>query len=101
MFVKKNDESFRMFIVSGAEKLAIKNSYPHPKIDHLFDQLHRSNYYLEIYLRSDSHQQRVLEEDVPTTTFRPQYGHYEFLFMSFGLTNAPTIFIDLMKRFYK
>nr|GEU42308.1 hypothetical protein [Tanacetum cinerariifolium] len=77
------------------------NRYPLLRIDDLFDPLQGSRVYSKIYLRSDYHKLRVREEDIPKTAFRICYGHYEFHMMSFGLTNAPTIFMDLMNRVSK
>nr|GFB18370.1 retrotransposon protein, putative, Ty3-gypsy subclass [Tanacetum cinerariifolium] len=70
-------------------KLTVKNRYPLPRIDDLFDQLQGSSVYSKIDLRLGYHQLRVREEDVPKTTFIPRYEHYEFQVMPFGLTNAP------------
>ncbi|GKB81385.1 reverse transcriptase domain-containing protein [Tanacetum coccineum] len=70
-------------------KLTIKNRYPLPRIDDLFDQLQGSQYFSKIYLRSRYHQLRVHEDDIPKTAFRTRYGYFEFTIMPFGLTNAP------------
>ncbi|GJU46036.1 putative reverse transcriptase domain-containing protein [Tanacetum coccineum] len=97
LFVKKNDGSFRMCIdYQELNKLTVKNRYSLPRIDDLFDQLQGSSVYLKIDLRSGYHQLRVLEEDIPKTTFKTRYRHYEFQVMPFGLTNALTVFMDLM-----
>ncbi|GKB99171.1 putative reverse transcriptase domain-containing protein, partial [Tanacetum coccineum] len=99
LFVKKKDGSFRMCIdYRELNKLTVKNRYPLPRIDDLFDQLQGSRVYPKIDLRSGYHQLRVCEEDSPKTTFKTRYGHYEFQVMPFGLTNAPAVFMDLMNR---
>ncbi|GJV86775.1 putative reverse transcriptase domain-containing protein [Tanacetum coccineum] len=82
-------------------KLTVKNRYPLPRIDDLFDQLQGSSVYSKIDLRPGYHQLRVREEDIPKTAFRTRYGHYEFQVMPFGLTNAPAVFMDLMNRVCK
>nr|GFC16016.1 putative reverse transcriptase domain, ribonuclease H-like domain, aspartic peptidase domain protein [Tanacetum cinerariifolium] len=99
LFVKKKDGSFRMCIdYRELNKLTVKNRYPLPRIDDLFDQLQGSSVYLKIDLRTGYHQLRIREEDIPITTFRTRYGHYDFRVMPFGLTNAPAVFMDLMNR---
>ncbi|GJY14985.1 putative reverse transcriptase domain-containing protein [Tanacetum coccineum] len=102
LFVKKKYGSFRMCIdYRELNKLTVKNRYPLPRIDDLFDQLQGSSVYSKIDLRSGYHQLRVRDEDIPKTAFRTRYGHYEFQVMPFGLTNAPAVFMDLMNRVCK
>ncbi|GKA84564.1 putative nucleotidyltransferase, ribonuclease H [Tanacetum coccineum] len=79
-------------------KLTIKNRYPLPRIDDLFDQLQGSCYFSKIDLWFGYHQLRVHKDDIPKTAFRTRYGHFEFTVMPFGLTNAPAVFMDLMNR---
>nr|GFA66203.1 putative reverse transcriptase domain-containing protein [Tanacetum cinerariifolium] len=79
LFVKKKDESFRMCIdYQELNKLTVKNRYPLPRIDDLFDLVQGSSVYSKIDLRSGYHQLRVREKDIPKTTFRTRYGHCEF-----------------------
>ncbi|GJS61629.1 putative reverse transcriptase domain-containing protein [Tanacetum coccineum] len=100
LFVKKKDGSFWMSIdYRELNKLTVKNRYPLPRIDDLFDQLQGSSVYSKVDLRSGYHQLRVREEDIPKTAFITRYRHYEFQVMPFSLTNAPAIFMDLMNRF--
>nr|GEV83041.1 putative reverse transcriptase domain-containing protein [Tanacetum cinerariifolium] len=102
LFVKKKDGSFRMCVdYRELNKLTIKNHYPLPRIDDLFDQLQGSSVYSKINLRSGYHQLRVRDEDIPKTAFRTRYGHYKFQVMPFGLTNAHAVFVDLMNRVCK
>ncbi|GKC96444.1 putative reverse transcriptase domain-containing protein [Tanacetum coccineum] len=82
-------------------KLTIKNRYPLLRIDDLFNQLQGSSTYSKIDLRSDYHQLRVRDEDIPKTAFRTRYGHYEFQVMPFCLTNVPAVFMDLMNHVCK
>nr|GEV26915.1 reverse transcriptase domain-containing protein [Tanacetum cinerariifolium] len=102
LFVKKKDGSFRIFIdYRELNKLTVINRYPLPRIDNLFNQLQGSSVYSKIDLRSRYHQLCIKEEDIPITAFRTHYGHFEFQWMSFGLTNAPAVFMDLMNRVCK
>ncbi|GJV55752.1 putative reverse transcriptase domain-containing protein [Tanacetum coccineum] len=78
--------------------MTVKNRYPLPRIDDLFDQLQGSQFFSKIDLKSGYHQLRVHEDDIPKTAFRTRYGHFEFTVMLFGLTNTPTIFMNLMIR---
>ncbi|GJU50413.1 putative reverse transcriptase domain-containing protein [Tanacetum coccineum] len=99
LFVKKKDGSFRMCIdYRELNKLTVKNRYPLPRIDDLFDQLQGSHFFSKIDLRSGYHQLRVHKDDIPKTVFRTRYEHFEFTVMPFGLTNAPSVFMDLMNR---
>ena len=101
LFVKKNDGTMRLYIdYRQLNKITIKNKYPLPRIDDLFDQLRVASVFFKIDLRSGYHELKIKKTDVPKTAFRTRYGHYEFLVMPFGLTNAPAVFMDLMNRVF-
>ncbi|TYK03209.1 pol protein [Cucumis melo var. makuwa] len=102
LVVKKKDGSMRLYIdYRELNKVTVKNRYPLPRIDDLFDQLQGATVFSKIDLQSGYHQLRIKDGDVPKTAFRSRYGHYEFIVMSFGLTNAPTVFMDLMNRVFR
>jgi hypothetical protein len=102
LFMEKKDGTLRSCIdFKQLNNVTIKNKYPLPRIDGLFDQLKSARIFSKIDLRSGYHQVRVKEEDIRKTTFRKRYGHYEFMVAPFGLSNAPTIFMCLMNGVFK
>jgi hypothetical protein len=97
IFVKKKDQSLRMCVdYRPLNVVTIKNEYPLSRIDILFDQLSKAKVFSKIDLRSDYHQIKIRPEGIPKTAFSTRYRLYEYLVMSFGLTNAPAHFMYLM-----
>jgi hypothetical protein len=97
LFVKKKDNSLRMCVdYRPLNMVTIKNKYPLPRIDILFDQLSKAKVFSKIDLRSGYHQIKIRPQHIPKTVFSTRYGLYKYLVMSFGLTNAPAYFMYLM-----
>jgi hypothetical protein len=101
IFVKKKDQTLRMRVdYRPLNEVTIKNEYPLPRINLLFDQLTRARVFSKLDLRSSYHQIRIRPEDIPKTTFTTRYGLFQYLVMFFGLTNAPTHFTYLMNSMF-
>ena len=102
LFAKKKDKTLRLCIdYRQLNRVTIKNRYPLPRIDDLFDQLRGARVYSKIDLCIGYHLLRVRETNIPKTAFKTRYGHFEFIVLPFGLTNAPAAFIDLMHRVFQ
>ena len=102
LFAKKKGKTLRLCVdYRQWNRVMIQNRYLLPRIDDLFDQLRGARVYSKIDLRIGYHQLRVRNMDIPKTTFRTRYGHYEFTVMPFELTNVLTAFMDLMHRMFQ
>ena len=102
LFGKNKDGTLRMCIdYRQVNNVKVKKCYPMPRIDDFFDQFQGAAVFSRINLSFGYHQLRIRAADIPKTAFRTRYGHYEFLVMSFGLTNAPAVFMNLMTRVFR
>jgi hypothetical protein len=102
IFVRKKDRSWRLCIdYRQLNKATIKNQYPLPRIDDLFGQMKGVAIFSKIDLRLGYHQLRIEEEDIPKTTFKTRFRHYEFTVLPFGLTNATSVFMSLMNGVFR
>ena len=102
IFIWKKDQSWRLYIdYLQLNKATIKNQYPLPRIDDLFDKMKGATMFSKIDLWSGYHQLRIKEDDVPKTTFKKRFGHYEFIVLPFGLINAPGVFMSLMNGVFR
>ena len=101
IFVDKRDGTTRLCVdYRKLNDVTIKNKYPLPKIEDLFDQLNGARIFSKVDLRTGYHQLKVRETDIPKTAFTTRYGLYEYTMMSFGLTNAPAYFMNLMNKVF-
>jgi hypothetical protein len=101
LFVEKKDGTKRMCIdYRTLNSMTIKNKYTLPRIEHLLDRLKKAKFFSKVDLRSGYHQMKIREQDIPKTAFTTRYDLYEFVVVSFGLTNAPAYFMNLMKKVY-
>ena len=101
LLVEKKDGSLRMVVdYHVLNEVTIKNKYPLPMINDLFDQLQGAKVFSKIDLRSGYHELKIREQDIPKTAFTTRYGLYEYTIMSFGLTNAPAYFMNMMNKVF-
>jgi hypothetical protein len=101
LFVEKKDGTQQMCVdYRSLNEVVIKNKYPLPRIEDLFDQMKGASVFSKIDLRSGYHQLKIRESDIPKTAFRTRYGLYECTMMSFRLTNAPAYFMYLMNKMF-
>jgi hypothetical protein len=101
IFIRKKNGSWRLCIdYRQLNKATIKNQYPLPRLNDLFDQMKGATMFSKINLRSGYHQLWIKEDDVPKTAFKTRFGHYEFTILPFGLTNSPGVFMILMKEVF-
>ena len=101
LFVEKKDGTLRLCVdYRKLKKITMKNKYPLPRIVDLFDQMRGAKVFSKIGLRSGYHQVRIKDKDIHKTTFKIRYGHYEFVLVPFGLTNAPSTFMCVMNSVF-
>jgi hypothetical protein len=100
LFLEKDGTKRMCIDYRSLNEVTVKNKYPLPQIEDLFDQLRGASVFSKIDLRSGYHQLRIRPSDIPKTTFITKYGLYEFTVMSFGLTNAPIYFMYLMNSVF-